>query len=79
MERWNRMNELQKILILSMVLTGMDKAELKAKLKPSEAALLQFRLLECVENHGGEAVAEKVFENALHEAVQQLYNDITKA
>ncbi|MGE7946482.1 hypothetical protein [Lysinibacillus sp. NPDC093688] len=73
------MNELQKIMLLTTVLAGMDAAEIKPKLKGSEAALIQFKLIKNIEELGGEAQDETVFENALHEAVQQLYNDITKA
>lgn len=73
------MNELQKIMLLTTALTGMGVAGVEPKLKSSEAALIQFKLIKSIEDQGGEAEAESVFENALHEAIQHLYNDITKA
>ncbi|MGE7092540.1 hypothetical protein ACQKII_14065 [Lysinibacillus sp. NPDC048646] len=73
------MDELQKLILLTTALAGMNIAGIKPKLKASELALLQFKVTKSIEEHGGEAEAETLFENALNEAVQQLYSDITKA
>jgi len=73
------MNKTQMIILLTTVIGGMDAAGVKPKLKSSEGALLQYELLKLIEENGGEAAAEEVFEDTLHEAVQQLYNEITKA
>lgn len=73
------MNKTQKIILLTMALGEMEAAGAKPKLKTSEGALLQYELLKLIEENGGGETAKKVLEDALHEAVQQLYNEITKA
>lgn len=71
------MSENQKIILLLTALAGMNISEIETTLKPSEMALLQYKIAKLTEDLGEEA--EQTLTQALQEATQQLYNDISKS
>lgn len=54
------------------------KEIVKLDITPLEAAKVQVKLFESIEEHG-EKEAEKLLENALTEGIRALYNDIVNA
>lgn len=68
------MNENQNVILLAAALAGMNISEIETTLKPSELALLQYKIAKLTEASGKDA--EQTLTQALQEATQQLYNDI---